>query len=46
VLNIDGALDFDELNTPLYTPAAADLSSSPTSTATSTSGYPSAKGNG
>ncbi|CAK1543789.1 unnamed protein product [Leptosia nina] len=28
VLNIDGALDFDELNTPLYTPAA----SSPTPT--------------
>ncbi|XP_026330324.1 BTB/POZ domain-containing protein 17 [Hyposmocoma kahamanoa] len=28
VLNIDGALDFDELNTPLYTPASSSCTSS------------------
>ncbi|XP_069357502.1 BTB/POZ domain-containing protein 17 [Maniola hyperantus] len=38
VLNIDGALDFDELNTPLYTPAS-ELS-------TPAAGSPGAKGSG
>ncbi|XP_026727156.1 BTB/POZ domain-containing protein 17 [Trichoplusia ni] len=36
VLNIDGALDFDELNTPLYSPAAAPRAREPTPTPTPT----------
>ncbi|XP_023940987.1 BTB/POZ domain-containing protein 17 [Bicyclus anynana] len=44
VLNIDGALDFDELNTPLYTPLD-DVSASPNSAASASPSL-SSKGTG